>query len=396
MSTPKLRFPEFSQDWEEKKLGIFIEEHRDKSSTQDQHEVLTSARSGLIRQREYYDNQRIADRENTGFNIIPPGYITYRSRSDDRRFFFNQNNLGVTGIISIYYPVFKIVGGDSKFFIELLAKNIEYIGKYSVGTSQTVLSLSELKRVKLPLPSPAEQKKIAFFLSAVDSKLVAMRNKRAMLSRYKTGLMQQLFGQKRRFTRSDGAAFPAWEEKTLGSFVEFSKGKGISKSDISANGITPCIRYGELYTSYDEIIDDVVSYTNERIETLVLSKANDLIIPSSGESAIEIAKASCVNISGVALGGDINILRGDFVGAFFAHYLNHVKRFEIARLAQGNSVVHLYGDQLKKLVVNLPHSDEQRKIANILSAVDTKVRAVADQITKMEAFKRGLLQQMFV
>ncbi|MFX3729422.1 restriction endonuclease subunit S, partial [Streptococcus suis] len=58
------------------------------------------------------------------------------------------------------------MGGDSKFFIELLAKNIEYIGKYSVGTSQTVLSLSELKRVKLPLPSPAEQKKIAFFLSA--------------------------------------------------------------------------------------------------------------------------------------------------------------------------------------------------------------------------------------
>ena len=148
-----LRFPEFEGEWCVKALGPFIEEFREVSTEQDQFEVLTSARSGLLKQKDYYDNDRNTDRDNIGFNIVPPGYLTYRSRSDDRRFFFNENNLGITGIISVYYPVFRIVEGDNKFFIELLSRHINTIGKFSVGTSQTVLSMNELKKIKLPLPS---------------------------------------------------------------------------------------------------------------------------------------------------------------------------------------------------------------------------------------------------
>lgn len=108
---PRLRFPEFEDagEWEEKPLAEFIEEFREKSTVQDEFEVMTSARSGLVRQRDYYDNERITERDNVGFNIIPPNYLTYRSRSDDRKFYFNENNLGMTGIVSIYYPVFRIV-----------------------------------------------------------------------------------------------------------------------------------------------------------------------------------------------------------------------------------------------------------------------------------------------
>jgi type I restriction enzyme S subunit len=394
--TPELRFPEFEGEWERQYIGHFIEDYKVKSTVQDQFEVFTSARSGLVRQKDYYDNERITGRENIGFNVIPPNFVTYRSRSDDRRFYFNENKLDGTGIISVYYPVFKIVGGSNKFFIELFSRKVHEIGKYSVGTSQTVLSMNELKKIKFPIPCTAEQQKIAAFLGAVDNKLTALRRKRELLQEFKRGMMQKIFSRELRFKREDGSDFPDWEEKRLGEVASFSKGKGISKSDIVEGGRIPCIRYGELYTRYNELIDDIVSFTNEDPANLLLSKKNDVIIPASGESAIDIATAACVMKDGVALGGDLNIIRGGFNGVFLSYYLNNGKRNEVARLAQGISIVHLYGSQLVQLKINLPCSDEQQKIDDFLSAIDTKIESVAKQIGQIETFKKGLLQKMFV
>jgi type I restriction enzyme S subunit len=190
-----LRFPEFrgAGAWGICSLGEFIEEFREKSNFQDEYEVLTSARSGLVRQRDYYDNDRITERDNVGFNVIPPNYLTYRSRSDDRRFYFNENNLGITGIISTYYPVFLINCGSNKFFIELLSRHAELVGKHSVGTSQTVLSLNELRRIKLPIPKWSEQQEIANCLSSLDELITAQSQKIDALKTHKKGLMQQLF-----------------------------------------------------------------------------------------------------------------------------------------------------------------------------------------------------------
>lgn len=100
-----------------------------------------------------------------------------------------------------------------------------------------------------------------------------------------------------------------WDEKLLEDVAIFLKGKGISKSDISTNGILPCIRYGELYTHYKEIIDSTISFTNLPPNDLILSEGNDVIIPSSGETREDIATASCVMKEGIALGGDLNIIR---------------------------------------------------------------------------------------
>ena len=192
---PRLRFPEFqdAREWKEMHLASVIEEFREKSTNQDEFEVMTSARSGLVRQRDYYDNDRITERDNVGFNIIPPNYLTYRSRSDDRQFFFNENNLGITGIVSIYYPVFRVINGSNKFFIELLSSFSRVVGKYSVGTSQTVLSLNQLGRIKLPVPQPAEQQRIADCLTSLDDLVAAQTQKLEALKTHKNGLMQQLF-----------------------------------------------------------------------------------------------------------------------------------------------------------------------------------------------------------
>lgn len=194
---PRLRFPEFRDagDWKEVPLAKFIEEFREQSTVQDEYEVMTSARSGLVRQRDYYDNDRITERKNIGFNVIPPRYLTYRSRSDDRHFYFNENNMGITGIVSIYYPVFRILSGSNKFFIELFSAFSRAIGKFSVGTSQTVLSINQLKKIRLPVPGEAEQQGIADCLTSLDDLIDAEILKLDTLKTHKKGLMQQLFPQ---------------------------------------------------------------------------------------------------------------------------------------------------------------------------------------------------------
>ena len=186
-----------------------------------------------------------------------------------------------------------------------------------------------------------------------------------------------------------------WISKQLKDFAIFSKGKGIAKSDIVEDGTLQCIRYGELYTRYTEIIDNVFSSTNLREIDLVLSRSNDVIIPSSGETAIDIATASCVLKDGVALGGDLNIIRSNENGVFLSYYLNSAKKNDIAKKAQGIVIVHLYLEQLKTLNVDLPSVKEQTKIAECLSSLDDVISGVSDKILALKEYKKGLMQQLF-
>jgi type I restriction enzyme, S subunit len=186
-----------------------------------------------------------------------------------------------------------------------------------------------------------------------------------------------------------------WVEKSLGKVATFSKGKGISKSDISEGGSLPCIRYGELYTHYKEVIKDIKSSTNLLPEDLIISEVNDVIIPSSGETQIDIATASCLLRSGVALGGDLNIIKSKINGVFLSYYLNYTKKREIAQMAQGISVVHLYSHQLKNLQINIPKPGEQQKIASCLSSLDELIAAQTEKLEALQAHKKGLMQNLF-
>lgn len=186
-----------------------------------------------------------------------------------------------------------------------------------------------------------------------------------------------------------------WEEWMLGKGAKILKGKGISKADIHADGALECIRYGELYTKYTEVIDKVFSKTNAPKSDLVLSKEGDIIIPASGETQIDIAAASCVKRAGVALGGDLNIIRSKMYGPFFSYYLNGAKKYEIASKSQGVSVIHLYPEQLKKLVVETPEPAEQQKIAGCLGSLDDLIAAQHDKLAALRDHKKGLLQKLF-
>jgi type I restriction enzyme, S subunit len=186
-----------------------------------------------------------------------------------------------------------------------------------------------------------------------------------------------------------------WKSVQLDSVVTFRKGKGISKADISEDGENLCIRYGELYTTYGQVINRVISKTNISKTDSVLSTAGDVIIPASGETQIDIATASCVLQSDIILSGDLNILSHSENGEWLAYYLSSAKKLEIAQLAQGNSVVHLYSSQLKDLKINKPPKEEQTKIASFLSAVDEKMSQLTQKHELLSQYKQGMMQKLF-
>ena len=187
-----------------------------------------------------------------------------------------------------------------------------------------------------------------------------------------------------------------WEKCKLGDIATLTKGSGISKDQRSATG-TPCILYGELYTTYkSEVIDYVVSKTDISDKNLVRSCANDIIIPSSGETAIDISTARCVLSPDVLLGGDLNIIRlKDGDGRFFSYQLNGVRKHDIAKIAQGVSVVHLYGESIKGLTVSFPSNKEQQKISTLLSLIDERIATQNKLIEKLESLIKGLNDTLY-
>ena len=183
-----------------------------------------------------------------------------------------------------------------------------------------------------------------------------------------------------------------WEETTLGKISEITKGSGISKDQLSEQG-SPCILYGELYTKYkSEIIDEVYSRTELDSSSLVKSKANDVIIPCSGETAIDISTARCVPFNNILLGGDLNIIRLKHDdGGFFAYQLNGARKKDIARVAQGVSVVHLYGENLKHIRVYHPAIEEQKKITRLLSLIDERIATQNKIIEDLKKLKSAII-----
>ncbi|MCK9641401.1 MAG: restriction endonuclease subunit S [Prolixibacteraceae bacterium] len=196
--TGKKRLKGFGGEWKEVKLEYFIEDYNEKPAEGCNYEVLTSAKTGLMKQSDYYGNNRITNREDADYNVIPPDYLTYRSRSDDGLFTFNKNTLGITGLISGYYPVFTIKYGDIDFILMYCNFYRQKLTKYSIGTSQLVLSMNALKTAHFNLPTKEEQTAIAQVLQAADKEIQLLKSKTEKLREQKRGMMQVLLTGKKR------------------------------------------------------------------------------------------------------------------------------------------------------------------------------------------------------
>jgi len=411
MSAPALRFKEFDGDWKSfSLLDLSSDKTLNNGVFNDQNKVGKGYK--LINVLDMYIDRDIDESRLSLLDLSKQEFERNKVKYGD--IFFTRSSLVKEGIA--YSNVYLGSSNDITYDGHLikLSPNLEQINSiflnYGLKTSKvrkqliqggktatmTTIGQKEIASTKIDVPFLQEQTKIASFLSAIDEKISQLTQKHQLLSQYKQGMMQKLFSQQIRFKADDGSEFEGWEETIFEKIGVFLKGKGISKADIVPDGKIPCIRYGELYTYYGEVISKIISSTNIEAKNLVLSKANDILIPASGETQIDIATASCVLQDNIALSGDLNIFRTKENGIFLSYLIRSKLKMQIAQLAQGNSVVHLYASQLKGVSFSLPCLEEQTKIANFLSAIDQKIEVVAQQIEQAKQWKKGLLQQMFV
>ena len=187
-----------------------------------------------------------------------------------------------------------------------------------------------------------------------------------------------------------------WSKRKLNEICLFFKGNGLSKSDLSNEGF-PCILYGELYTTYkNEVISDIISKTNTTLSNPFLSRNNDLIIPGSGEDPIDIAVARAIYQNDIILGGDLNILRpkSNVSAAFLSYQLNGVRRYDIAKKAQGKSIVHLHNSDLKEVLVSIPSYDEQLHIVKLLTKIDEMIETQSKIINDLVLQKKCIISSL--
>jgi type I restriction enzyme S subunit len=188
-----------------------------------------------------------------------------------------------------------------------------------------------------------------------------------------------------------------WQVKTIDDVASVLKGQGLSKDKLDPVGKNKCILYGQLFTTYNEVIRDIQSKTN--FNEGVRSQRGDILIPGSTTTKAEdLAIASVIPEDDVLLGGDINILRKKdnlYDSVFLAYYLTHYKKKEIGSFGQGITIIHLYGRDIKKIGLILPPLSEQKKITEILTVVDDEIQETNKIISKTKKLKNGLLQDLF-
>ena len=403
---PKLRFAEFVDEppWECSPLKKLAKRITQRNTQGTDLRVLTnSAEHGVINQWEYFDRDIATNADN--YYIVETGDYVYNPRCSSTAPVgpISKNQIG-TGLTSPIYTVFRFESDPNDFFAHYFKSAhwhgyLRRVSNKGARHDRMAITNDDLMQMPVPTPTPHEQQKIADCLGSLDDLIAAEVRKLDALRQYKQGLMQQLFPQpgetapRLRFPGFQRAG--DWKRDQIGNIASITKGKRVSKADITNGGATPCIRYAELYTHYREVIHEVVSRTNVPNDDLVLSQAEDVIVPASGETKVDIARAACVLPGRVALGSDLNILRSSLYGPFFSYLLNSPLRHMIARVSQGDTVAHLYPKQLSQVQLAYPSRPEQQKIAECLGALDDQIAAEGRKLGTLRQHKKGLMQQLF-
>lgn len=400
-NVPALRFPEFTGEWERKKVGELCDSivpGRNKPTdfsgeipwitTPDiEHNgIISFSKKGLNISRD--------QAKKIGSKIVPKNSIIISCVGDLGLSAITGKEIVINQQLHAFLPKEKI---EYRFLLYQLNLQKKYMDMVATKTAVPYMNKDNCNSIPISFPTLPEQKRIASFFTVIDKKITDLKQKKNLLEQYKKGVMQRLFSQELRFKDENGKEFPKWEKKKLGEVFYSEKGKGISKNKVIENGKYECILYGELYTKYTEVIFVVESKTNE--EDGIKSKKGDLLIPSSTTtSGIDLANVTALNKDYVLLGGDITVLRSNekINNVFYAYYLTNYKKDEIASYAQGSTIVHLYYSHFKDMYIVVPHHQEQTKIANFLSSLDDKIIRTENKIKQTQEYKKGLLQKMFV
>lgn len=387
MNVPKLRFKEFTDEWKNIKLQKIISIYKEQSTIENQYPMLTSSKQGLVLQKDYYSNNaRITNRSNIGYNVLPYGYITYRNRSDTGFFTFNINLKLKKGLISYFYPVFSLKNSNEYFLVNLLNTKYQFkMYAISEGTSQKVLSIANLKNLKVLYPSLEEQNKIANFLTTVDKKITNLENTITSLENQKKGLLQQIFSQKLRFKDENGNNYPNWEKKKLEDISNITMGQSPDSDFVNTEKIgTPFLQGNAEFTN---------KYPIEKYwctKPQKIANPTDILLSVRAPvGAINIAnKKFCIGRGLSAISFNCNKL--------FGKYNLEFNLFQLIKKSQGSTFSSINKKDISEVILFIPCLEEQTKIADFLSAFDRKLENQKAQLEHWKQIKKGLLQQMFV
>lgn len=387
---PTLRFPEFRDDWIEKRTKEIAPLQRGFDLTtsnviEGKFPVVYS--NGVLRYHKEY-------------MVEAPGVTTGRSGTIGKVTYIEENYWPHN--TSLWVTDFK---GNIPKFIYYFYVNFK-LERYNAGSTVPTLNRNDVHFVKKRIPNTEEQIKIATFLTSVDKRIQALEQKKKLLEQYKKGVMQKIFNREIRFqpgtvTHHLSIAaepetpyncndnYPDWEVKTLYKECKFFSG-GTPKSTNKNyyNGTIPFIGSGDISNNSVEkyITDEALKNSSAK-----LVNKGDLLYALYGATSGEV---SLSKIDG-AINQAVLCIRTNHSNEFLYFLLKYNKNKIVSTFIQGGQG-NLSADIIKKLKFGFPCLEEQKKIAGFLSAIDTKIEAVTSQIDHSKTFKKGLLQKMFV
>ena len=381
-------------------MSDFAERVTRKNSNNETDLPLTiSSKDGLVDQISYF-NKTVASKDMSGYYLLRNGEYAYNKSYSVGYDFGSIKRLDryPMGALSTLYICFALKKHDTDF-IKVYFDSLKWYKEIYMISAEGArnhgllnVPTDEFFATKHYLPeNTAEQRKVADFLIALDRRIDAQQSLVVNLKKYKRGVVRILLTP-----YSCCIADATWTTAKIGDLGSFTKGAPLSKADIAPDG-TPFILYGELYTTYHEVINAVIRRTQAQPEKQYYSRVGDVVIPTSGETPEEISTAACVMLPDIILAGDLNIFRSSKIdGRIMSYILNHIVNGQIARIAQGKSVVHIQASELSKIEISYPDYNTQRKMFKIFDALNTRTEIAQKKLMALRCMQKALLQQLFM
>ena len=388
---PKLRFPGFDDPWEIYSAEELFQNVTDKNHADETVLTIVQGKGTLPREQAgrniHYDNASLSN-----YKMVQKGDFIIHLRSFEGGLEIANEN----GIVSPAYTILRGKKPHSSRFYEAYFHTDEFINHVLSKSVEGIrdgrqISYDAFKWLSIPYCNPNEQEKIADLFSTLSRRIEKQSALVDSLKKYKRGVVRTLLSPQHCNLKG-----VQWMRDSIGNLGTFIKGAPLSKADISETG-TPFILYGELYTTYHEVITSVVRKTETEVDSVYRSIVGDVLIPTSGETPEEISTASCVMIPGVILAGDLNIFRSSKVdGRIMSYILNHIANGSIARVAQGKSIVHVQASEISKIEISYPDPKTQDRIVKILEAISSRVEYCEKELDNLIKLRSSLLQQLFI
>lgn len=374
---PRLRFPGFTGEWEERLLGDSFEERNEKN--RGDLPLLSLGEAGLVYQSETARKDN-SNEDKSKYLRVAIGDIAYNTM---RMWQGRCVYAGIEGIVSPAYTVCKPKEGiDPLFHFYLFKTNrmTQIFHQHSQGLVKDTLNLKfeAFAKIKYLVPSLAEQKKIAECLADMDNLIAAQSENVDALKEKKKGLMQQLFPQngettpRLRFPGFDGE----WEEKKLGDICSVNRGVRVTRKDLTDDGLYPVFQNTDRPLGF---------YNLSNVEP-----NNPFVIIGGSAGLIGYCKTKFWAADDCAYFGDADIL-----DKYFLYCTLLLHSAEIKDNVRGGNIPRLERASLERIIMHLPSLVEQQKIAECLSALDDQISAESAKLEALKDHKKGLMQQLF-